>query len=183
MKKIRYAPYPVINLVFDKPVFNKGYDTWCPGNAFTDFIVADWTVRKQPGYRQKHNILTFYTPMREDDRGYLLTEPGCRRIAGNVLKDFQKLFPGSNVDPVEVHMYRRGHPMFMSTPGTYTQLIPAARKPLERIFFANTDSEGPVSGTREAMITARRAVKQFEQKLAGSRRRRPKPVESAAIPV
>jgi monoamine oxidase len=183
MKKIRYAPYPVINLVFDKPVFNKGYDTWCPGNSFTDFIVADWTVRHQPGYRQKYNILTFYTPLAEDQRGQLLTETGCRKIAGNVLQDFQKLFPGSNVDPLEVHIYRRGHPMFMSTPGTYTQVIPAARQPMQRVFFANTDSEGPVSGTREAIITAKRAVRQVEQRLAGSPRHQHRPVETAAIPV
>ena len=49
MHEIRYIPYPVVNLIFDKPIFNKSYDTWCPGNAFTDFIVADWVVRNQPG--------------------------------------------------------------------------------------------------------------------------------------
>jgi len=43
MQHTRYAPYPVVNVIFDKPVYNRGYDTWCPGNAFTDFIVADWT--------------------------------------------------------------------------------------------------------------------------------------------
>ena len=47
--QIRYIPYPVVNLIFDKPVFNQWYDTWCPGNTFTDFIVADWVVRDQPG--------------------------------------------------------------------------------------------------------------------------------------
>ena len=43
MRRTRYAPYPVVNAIFDKPVYNRGYDTWCPGNSFTDFIVADWT--------------------------------------------------------------------------------------------------------------------------------------------
>ena len=60
MQQIRYIPYPVVNLIFDKPVFNHGYDTWCPGNSFTDFIVADWVIQKQAGYRQKaqhHHLL------------------------------------------------------------------------------------------------------------------------------
>ena len=52
MHKIRYAPYPVVNAIFNldvnKPVFNGGYDTWCPGNAFTDVIVADWVIRNRP---------------------------------------------------------------------------------------------------------------------------------------
>lgn len=168
MKKIRYAPYPVVNLIFDKPVFNKGYDTWCPGNTFTDFIVADWVIRNQSGYQQKYNILSCYTPMREEDRASLLTDTSACKIAFNVLKDFQKLFPGSNVDPVEVHIYRRGHPMFMATPGNYSQVLPLTRVPMERVFFANTDSEGPLSTTSTGILAARRAVKEFEARLAGA---------------
>jgi protoporphyrinogen oxidase len=167
MHHIHYIPYPVVNLIFDKPVFNKGYDTWCPGNTFTDFIVADWVARKQPGYPQKYNILTFYTPMLEDDRGYLLTEQSTRKVAENVLQDFQKLFPGSNVDPLEVHIYRRGHPLYKSSPGLYTRVQPLVRQPMDRVFFANTDSEGPESTTNAALAAAKRAVREAEARLAG----------------
>jgi protoporphyrinogen oxidase len=167
MDQIRYIPYPVVNLIFDKPVFNHGYDTWCPGNAFTDFIVADWVVQKQPGYRQKFNVLSCYTPMKEEQRGYLLNEIGARKIAANVLTDFQKLMPAFSVDPVEVHIYRRGHPLYMSTPGLYTQVQPLARHPMDRVFFANTDSEGPESTTNAGILAAQRAVKEVEARLAG----------------
>jgi hypothetical protein len=164
---MRYIPYAVVNLIFDKPVFNNGYDTWCPDNRFTDFIAADWVIRKQPGYKQKYNVLTCYTPLHQDERGLLLTEAGARGVAEDVLRDFQKLFPGSNVDPVEAHIYRRGHPLYMSTPGLYTQVQPLARAPMDRIFFANTDSEGPVSSTGAGMAAARRAIKEAENRLAG----------------
>ncbi|MBV9609315.1 MAG: FAD-dependent oxidoreductase, partial [Acidobacteria bacterium] len=167
MQQIRYAPYPVVNVIFDKPVFNKGYDTWCPGNSFTDFIVADWTIRNQPGYRQKYNILTFYTPLREEQRSLMLTEQGARNVAERVLHDFQKLYPGSDVTPLEVHIYRRGHPMYMVTPGNFTKVLPIVRRPMERIFFANTDSEGPVSTTSTAITAARRAVREAESAMAG----------------
>jgi protoporphyrinogen oxidase len=167
MHQLRYIPYPVVNLIFDKPVYNKGYDTWCPGNTFTDFIVADWTIRNQSGYHQKYNILTFYTPLRETDRPKLLNEQGSSAIAAGVLKDFQKLYPGSNVDPVEVHIYRRGHPLYMSTPGLYTQVQPLVRQPMDRIFFANTDSEGPISETNQAILASKRAIKELEHRLAG----------------
>ena len=179
MQQMRYIPYPVVNLIFDKPVFNKGYDTWCPGNTFTDFIVADWVVRNQPGYKQKHNILTCYTPLHEEERAKLLTEPSARRVAESVLKDFQKLMPAFNVDPVEVHIYRRGHPLYMSTPGLYTKVQPVVRQPMDRIFFANTDCEGPESTSSAAIAAAQRAVKEVEKRLAG--RPRPKRVESASV--
>ncbi|MGH9603048.1 MAG: flavin monoamine oxidase family protein, partial [Terriglobales bacterium] len=171
MQRIRYAPYPVVNLIFDKPVFRGSFDTWCPGNAFTDMIVADWTIRNRPGYSPKYNILTCYTPMAEYDRGWLLRESGCRAIARRVLRDFRKLKPEFNVDPVEVHIFRRGHPMFMSTPGTHTRLLPAARTPMERVFFANTDSEGPLSTADGAIHQAQKAVEWLDKKqAAGSRR-------------
>lgn len=175
MHRIRYIPYPVVNLIFDKPVFNHGYDTWCPGNTFTDIVVADWVIRHDSGYKQKYNILTCYTPMKEDDRGYLLTETSARKIAANVLADFQKIMPGLNVDPIEVHIYRRGHPLYMSTPGLYTEVQPLVRRPLDRVFFANTDSEGPESTTNGGILAAQRAVKQAEARLAG----RPMPRETA----
>jgi protoporphyrinogen oxidase len=167
MRQIRYIPYPVVNLIFDKPVFNLGYDTWCPGNSFTDITVADWVLQSQPGFKQEHNILTFYTPMLERDRARFLTDEGTRQVAENVLRDFQKLLPATNVDPVEVHIYRRGHPIYISAPRMYTQIQPLARHPMERVFFANTDSEGPESTADTAILAARRAVKETEARLAG----------------
>src|SRR5579872_5574656 len=176
MHQVRYIPYVVVNLIFDKPVFNKSYDTWCPGNTFTDFIVADWTIRNQPGYQQKYNILTCYTPLNEEDRSSLLSEAGTRKKAVGVLTDFQKLFPGSNVDPIEVHLYRRGHPLYMSTPGLYTKVQPLVRQPMDRVFFANTDSEGPESTTSKAIMAARRAVNEAESRMAGKPIPHPKTV-------
>jgi len=134
-------------------------------------------IRKKSGYKQKHNILSCYTPMKEEDRGYLLNETGARKIAANVLRDFQKLTPEFNVDPVEVHIYRRGHPLYMSTPGLFTRVQPLVRQPMDRVFFANTDSEGPESTTNEAILAAGRAVRQAEARLAG----KPAPKETAVL--
>jgi protoporphyrinogen oxidase len=167
MQQMRYIPYALVNLIFDKEVYRKGFDNWCPGNTFTDFIVADWVIRNQAGYKPKYNILSCYTPLREEDRRLLLTEPNARKVAGDVLKDFQKLMPSFNVDPIEVHLYRRGHAMYMTTPGLYTRVQPLLRQPMERVFFANTDAEGPFSSTTYAITGARRVVKEVEHRLAG----------------
>ena len=107
----------------------------------------------------------------------LLSEPSARRVAANVLRDFQKLMPELNVDPVEVHLFRRGHAMYMSTPGLYTDVQPLARQPMDRVFFANTDSEGPESTTNEAIAAAQRAAKEVENRLAG----KPMPKETAVV--
>jgi len=167
MQQMRYIPYALVNLIFDKEVYRKGYDNWCPGCSFTDFIVADWVIRNQPGYKPKYNILSCYTPLHEEERRTLLTEASARKLAGNVLTDFQKLLPATKVDPIEVHLYRRGHPMYMTTPGLYTKVQPLLRAPMDRVFFANTDSEGPVSSTTQAIMGARRVAQEVGRRLAG----------------
>jgi monoamine oxidase len=57
--------------------------------------------------------------------------------------------------------------MYMSTPGTYTKIQPLLRAPVDRVFFANTDAEGPVSSTTQAITSARRVVQEVEHRLAG----------------
>jgi monoamine oxidase len=171
MTAMRYCPYAVINFIFDKPVYDKGYDTWCPGNTFTDFIVADWVMRSQPGYKSKNNILSFYTPLVEASRSKLLEVSRCKAIAASVLHDFQNLLPEfKDAQPIEIHLYRRGHPMFMPIPGNFTKTIPIVNKPLERVFFANTDSVGPVSDVGGAIRAARMGVDWVEKRMAGAGR-------------
>ena len=193
MTSIRYCPYPVINMIFDRPVYTKAYDTWSPGNAFTDFVVADWVVRNQSHDTRNNgggtaeaglnlpavaglarpasraNILTFYVPMAQSERSKLLHEDSCRKIAANVLDDFKKLLPEFNVDPIEVHFYRRGHPMFVPVPGTFTRTIPVSSAPLDRVFFANTDSIGPVSDIGAAVEAAQHAAEWVDKRMAGAK--------------
>jgi monoamine oxidase len=168
MLSFRYCPYAVINMIFAKPIYSRAYDTWCPGNSFADMIVADWVELKQPGYQQKNGILTFYTPISELERNKLLRIDGCRQIAGNVLRDFHKLLPEFGAEPLEVHFYGRGHAIFLSSPGTYTRLIPAANVPLERIVFANTDSVGPESVFYGAVDASKRAADWVNKRMAGA---------------
>jgi len=167
MHRMRYAPVPMINMIFDKQIYRKGYDNWCPGNSFTDFIVADWTIRNQPGYHPKYEILTFYCTLRESERALLLEEADCKDFAGKVLKDFQKLLPEFNVDPIEIHLYRRGHAMMMAVPGQFTKNRLIASRPMDRIFFGNSDSGGPESLTMEAVRISHAAAEWTDLVLAG----------------
>jgi monoamine oxidase len=167
MRRMRYAPVPMINMIFDKRIYDRGYDNWCPGNSFTDFIVADWTVRNQPGYKPKYEILTFYCTLRESERATLLGEADCKKFAGKVLKDFQKCLPEFNVDPIEIRLYRRGHAMMMAVPGQFTKNRMIASRPMDRVFFGNSDSGGPESLTMEAVRISHAAAEWTNLVLAG----------------
>jgi monoamine oxidase len=167
MRRMRYAPVPMINMILDKQVYRKGYDNWAPGNSFTDFIVADWTIRNQPDYHPKYEILTFYCTLRESERATLLSDDDCRQFAGKVLQDFQKLLPEFRVDPVEIRLYRRGHAMMMAVPGQFTKNRMIASRPMERVFFANSDSGGPESLSTEAVRISHAAAEWANLSLTG----------------
>jgi monoamine oxidase len=55
--------------------------------------------------------------------------------------------------------------MFMAIPGNFTHTLPQVRKPFDRIFFANTDSQGPVSTTTGAIQAAERAISEVTGRL------------------
>ncbi len=85
-----------------------------------------------------------------------------------MLADFQKLLPEFNANPLEVRLYRRGHPMFMAVPGQFTINRLAAAQPLDRIFFGNADSGGPESLTSESIRFSKAAAEWSAQVLAGN---------------
>jgi len=88
-----------------------------------------------------------------------------------VLTEFQKLLPEFQVDPIEIHLYRRGHAMMMAVPGQYTKNRLMASRPMERIFFGNSDSGGPESLTMEAVRISHAAADWANLMLAGQRAR------------
>lgn len=165
MRRIQHTPYVVANLIFDRPVKRLGYDTWFPGKCFTDIISADWMERdRSPENKPTHQSLTCYVPLSSDDRESLLSADGCRKLASDVLADFQRSLPDFQVNPVEVHLYCRGHAIHTSAPGI--RAIQRLARPLfGRIAFANTDIETMGSSTAGAIRASRRALEEVAKLL------------------
>jgi predicted NAD/FAD-dependent oxidoreductase len=158
MGKIHYAPYVVVNLLFDREVFRRGYDTWCPGQSFCDVVVADWVSEKNAS-KSPMNILTCYVPLRESQRERLVSLEGCRQLGNEVLREFLGMMPELNVNPVEVHLYRRGHAIHMASP-RLLQVQAKARRRFGRVVFGNGDVESLQPTASTAINAGRRAVEE-----------------------
>lgn len=146
MSSMRYAPYPVYNLCFDRVVYNQGYDNWPVGSKnFTDFIPADWVTHAEGGDLSRKQVITVYAPRPELERSNLLDDAKAVGMAQAAAGELLGLFPGWVDHLKEVRIYRRGHPMPMSCPGYYTRLQPIARRDLAPVYFAHCDAMGEVS--------------------------------------
>jgi oxygen-dependent protoporphyrinogen oxidase len=140
---MRYAPYLVHNLCFDRVVYNQAYDNFVVGaKSFTDFVPADFVAHGKGGDLNRKQVITVYSPLREEDRKSLLDDAAAVSRAQAAAEELAALFPGWADHLSEVRTYRRGHAMPMSIPGWYTDLQKKARKDHGRVFFAHSDSAG-----------------------------------------
>ncbi|TBR22758.1 hypothetical protein EPO15_07295 [bacterium] len=164
MAAMRYAPYSVLTCCFTKRVWNMGYDNWPVGSKyFTDFVQADWVTNGEKGDPDKPQILTLYAPVLEKERADLLDDEESLYRAQKAVEELAVAVPGCVDHLAEVRMFRRGHPMPMSIPGSYTKLQPASRADFGPIYFAHSDSSGEVSdvayGALFGIEAAKKALK------------------------
>jgi hypothetical protein len=166
MSAMRYQPYLVVNVCFNQVVYNGSYDTNIPSpSPIVDFNVADWVLAHDNKESKRPHVLTCYVPRRENDRSTLLDDKQVMKMGETVVEQLNKWFPGSREHVEEVHIYRRGHPMYVSAPGVLTRIAPKIRKPMGNIFFAHSDSEGGISEYSSAYVAARRVKGEVTQAL------------------
>jgi len=156
MGRLTYNPYCVVNVLCARPVRRLAFDTWFPGRRFTDCIAADWVTGTR-GPDDAGTLLTCYVPLADGEREALLDDPRCAALAAEVVADLRAAWPGEKPEPVEVHLYRRGHAIHASAPGLARHQA-LARRPLGRIAFAHGDVGSVVASSSGAIRAARRAV-------------------------
>lgn len=166
MKAYRYIPFPTFNVCLTSPGPEPAYDNWFLDTPFTDFIPADWVIHSGHGPKERKTALTVYHPLPEARRSELLADDLVLEMADGVASALERHFPGTLPKIAEIRAHRRGHPMFISTPGRMS-LVKRAAAPFGPILFANTDSEATVSSFDGALVAAKRAVEQARKLLRG----------------
>jgi phytoene dehydrogenase-like protein len=158
MDAMRYAPYLVVNVCFRQVIYNGSYDTNVPApSPIVDFNVADWIINRDNKETKRPSVLTCYVPRPESERKKILKDDFCLALGEHVVALLDRWFPGSRAKVEEVHIYRRGHPMYLAAPGVLTRIAPEIRRPMGNIFFAHSDSEGGISEYTTALKAANRA--------------------------
>ncbi len=157
--QMRYQPYVVVNVCFNKVIYNGSYDTNIPyPSPIVDFNVADFVINRDNKDLNRPSVLTCYVPRPEAERAKVLNDEYVLALGEQVVTLLDKWFAGSRAAVEEVHLYRRGHPMYVSAPGVLTRVAPRIRKPLGALFFAHSDSEGGISEYSSALKAADRAT-------------------------
>ncbi len=167
MAQLRYQPYLVVNICSREVIYNGSYDTNIPApSPIVDFNVADWVENRDNRETKRPAVLTCYVPRHEAERVKVLDDGYCTHMGETAVDLIDRWFPGARNKIEEVHIYRRGHPMCMSTPGATTRIAPKIRKPLGNLFFAHSDSEGEITEYTTAHRAAARVTREVKRVLA-----------------
>ncbi|HLW79345.1 MAG TPA: hypothetical protein VKU44_07075, partial [Terriglobia bacterium] len=110
-------------------------------------------------------VLTCYVPRPESERVQMLDDQYVLGFGERVVGLLDKWFPGARAQVEEVHIYRRGHPMFLAAPGVLTRLAPKIRQPFGNISFAHSDSQGGISEYSAALAAAERVSREVRRTL------------------
>jgi protoporphyrinogen oxidase len=172
MNAMRYQPYIVANVCFNRVVYNGSYDTNVPyPSPVVDFNVADWVDNRENRNVNRPSVLTCYVPRPESERWRVLDDAYVLGLGETVVERLNLWLPGSKQYVEEVHLYRRGHPMYVSAPGVLTRIAPRIRKPMGNIFFAHSDTEGGISEYSSALRAADRSTGELKAYLGRQSRR------------
>ncbi|MBK7862506.1 MAG: FAD-dependent oxidoreductase [Archangiaceae bacterium] len=167
LKATRYAPYPVFNVCLKSAGPEPAYDNWFLDEPFTDFISADWIVHAGRGPAERKTALTVYHPLPEAQRVLLLADEAVLAMADGVAAGLEKHFPGTLEKIEEIRIFRRGHPMFIPTPG-HLKVVERVAAPVGPVFFAHSDSSY-FPAFVSAVEAAETAVGQASKRLGFSR--------------
>jgi monoamine oxidase len=140
----RYASYMVAAVLCNEVLWDdKGYDTWIQGSFFNDIIDATWISRHGEPYKNKKqpHVLSLYIPTGLNGLG-AMSDWSPKQYEQAILRDLEKLIPGSRKKVAGVRLYRWGHSMHVATPGFMTNSVPVLRKPYYRVYFAGAEVEG-----------------------------------------
>ena len=155
MRSFRYCPYPVVNMIFDQAVYNRAYDTWCPGNTFTDFIVADWVLQKNDqAYKQERQ----HPDLLHAAEGSTAAIAAARRVMPNDRRKYPARLPQVTTGVPRGRANRGSFlpprpPDVLTRPGKFHEENPSRETADGPRLFANTDSVGPVSDISAAVVS------------------------------
>lgn len=140
MHTLHYSPFLTVHLCAQHPLLPAAFDLWVPNAPllFTDIINANATGHAS----STSSVASIYAPRSAIDRAMMQSDDVLAAFARRIAEHAIKTVPTIRGDAIEeVHVFGWGHALVVPTPGSHSGTAQAARQPLGRILFANTDND------------------------------------------
>ncbi len=155
--KMSYNDISVMNLCYDRRIYDDALITWMNGGPINNILSADWVRNAGNTDPDSPQVLTCDWTNRPEDRAMLLDDnwvvEQCQRSA----RRMEEIFPGSLDHLVEIRLPLRAHSWVSNSPGFISELLPVISNDVGRVVVTRSDHGSFNSAYRAGLENAAKA--------------------------
>lgn len=154
ISKMVYNDISVLNLCYNKTIYNNAYYTWLDNAPVNNILPADWVLKHGKGSPDAPQILTCDWSNRPEHRGLLLSEQWVLEQCQKTAHRLNEIFPGSIDHLEEMRLVLRAHSWVAESPGYNSELLPIISRDVGRIVVTRSDHSNFVEALEAGLENA-----------------------------
>ena len=137
--KMKYNDICVMNMCFDRRIYDGALITWMNKAPINNILSADWVLNAGDTDPDSPQVLTCDWANRPEHRALLLDDAWVVEQCQASARRLEEIFPGSLDHLVEIRLPLRAHSWASSSPGFESELRPVIANDVGRVIITRSD--------------------------------------------
>jgi hypothetical protein len=155
--KMRYNDISVMNMCFDRRIYDDALITWMNEAPINNILSADWVINAGDADPDSPQVLTCDWTNRPEHRALLLDDAWVVEQCQASARRIDEIFPGSLDHLVEIRLPLRAHSWVSDSPGFRSELRPVIANDVGRVIITQSDHSSFVQAYRAGVDNAEQA--------------------------
>ena len=138
--KMRYNDISVMNMCFDRRIYDGALITWMNKAPINNILSADWVINAGNADPDSPQVLTCDWTNRPEHRALLLDDAWVVEQCQASARRIDEIFPGSLDHLVEIRLPLRAHSWVSRSPGYFSELRPVIANDVGRVIITRVGS-------------------------------------------
>lgn len=155
--KMRYNDICVMNMCFERRIYDGALITWMNEAPINNILSADWVINAGKTDTDSPQVLTCDWTNRPEHRALLLDDAWVVEQCQVSARRIDEIFPGSLDHLVEIRLPLRAHSWVSRSPGYFSELRPVIANDVGRVIITRSDHESFVQAYHAGLENAEKA--------------------------
>jgi len=155
--KMHYNDISVMNMCFDRRIYDGALITWMNKAPINNILSADWVINAGNADPESPQVLTCDWTNRPENRASLLNDEWVVEQCQASARRIDEIFPGSLDHLVEIRLPLRAHSWVSRSPGYFSELRPVIANDVGRVIITRSDHESFVQAYLAGVENAEKA--------------------------
>ena len=156
--KMDYLDISMINLCYDRTIYNEDFITWLDNAPIQNFAPADWVLNRGKASKDTPQVLSCDWANRPEQRALLLEDEWVVEQCQRTAQRLDEVFPGSIDHLEEIRVLLRAHSWVNYSPGYLFDVMPIVSQDIGRIVMTYSDHGSFREAMHAGIECAERAV-------------------------